>query len=415
MLPNLPFKLPQRQTSNPKFVSQNNTSVKLPFYAKATLVIICLYLSFFILNLLEDILIPICYALLLSILLNPLVNKMVRAKIPRVLAISLAITLALLIFTGILYILGHQLSSFAELAPEFKLKFERISNDLQIWIRQTFGITLRRQNEMLSDAMENMKEYILSTILTFADIIGIFVLLPIYVFLILYYKPMLINFFYEVFGHKNSKEVSEVLTETKGAIQSYILGLLIETGVVAVLNIIALLILGVEYAILIGLLGAILNLIPYIGGMVAIAIPVAISIVTNDPINYTTPLLIVMAYTVIQFIDNNIIVPKVVSSKVEVNAFISIIIVLLGGALWGVSGMFLSIPFVAILKIIFDRIQELKPWGMLLGTDMNIEFSLQDIGTENADEKSVLSQDDGIDEISIQDLKKENSDPENLR
>lgn len=185
---------------------------------------------------------------------------------------------------------------------------------------------------------------------------------------------MLINFFYEVFGHKNSKEVSEVLTETKGAIQSYILGLLIETGVVAVLNIIALLILGVEYAILIGLLGAILNLIPYIGGMVAIAIPVAISIVTNDPINYTTPILIVVAYSIIQFIDNNIIVPKEVSSKVEVNAFISIIIILLGGALWGVSGMFLSIPFVAILKIIFDRIQELKPWGMLLGTDINIEF-----------------------------------------
>jgi len=415
MLPNLPFILPQRQTSNPKFVSQNNTSVKLPFYAKATLVIICLYLSFFILNLLEDILILICYALLLSILLNPLVNKMVKWKIPRILAISIAITFAILVFCGLLFLIGHPISSFADLAPEFKLKFERMISDLQVWIRKTFGLALRRQNEMLSEGLESMKEYILTTILTIADIIGIFVLLPIYVFLILYYKPMLINFFYEVFGHKNSKEVSEVLTETKGAIQSYILGLLIETGVVAVLNIIALLILGVEYAILIGLLGAILNLIPYIGGMVAIAIPVAISIVTNDPINYTTPLLIVVAYTVIQFIDNNIIVPKVVSSKVEVNAFISIIIVLLGGALWGVSGMFLSIPFVAILKIIFDRIQELKPWGMLLGTDMNIEFSLQDIGTENADEKSVLSQDDGIDEISIQDLKKENSDPENLR
>lgn len=414
MLPKFPFKAAQRQTANPKFVSQGNTSIKLPFYAKAALIIIGLYLSFYILDLLEDILIPICYALLLSILLNPLVNKMVKIKIPRILAISLAITFAILVFSGLLFLIGHQMSSFADLAPEFKLKFERIIDDLQVWIRETFGLTLRRQNEMLSEGLENMKEYILTTILTIADIVGIFVLLPIYVFLILYYKPMLINFFYEVFGHKNSKEVSEVLTETKGAIQSYILGLLIETGVVAVLNIIALLILGVDYAILIGIIGALLNLIPYIGGIIAIAIPVAISLVTNDPINYTTPILIVVAYSVIQFIDNNIIVPKVVSSKVEVNAFISIIIVLLGGALWGVSGMFLSIPFVAILKIIFDRIQELKPWGMLLGTDMNSDFSLQDIGTENADEKSVLSQDDGIDEISIQDLKKENSDPENL-
>src|SRR5690606_22301079 len=254
-------------TSNPKFVSQNNTSVKLPFYAKATLVIICLYLSFFILNLLEDILIPICYALLLPILLNPLVNKMVKWKIPRILAISIAITFAILVFCGLLFLIGHQISSFADLAPEFKLKFERMISDLQVWIRKTFGLTLRRQNEMLSEGLESMKEYILTTILTIADIIGIFVLLPIYVFLILNYKPMLINFFYEVFGHKNSKEVSEVLTETKGAIQSYILGLLIETGVVAILNIIALLILGVDYAILIGITGAALNLIPYIGGI----------------------------------------------------------------------------------------------------------------------------------------------------
>ena len=116
-------------------------------------------------------------------------------------------------------------------------------------------------------------------------------------------------------------------------------------------------------------------MIPYVGGLIAIALPVLISMVTKDPLNYTTPLVIIAAYIVIQFIDNNIIVPRVVSSKVEVNAFVSIVIVLLGGALWGISGMFLSIPFVAILKIIFDRVNELKPWGMLLGTKMNPDFS----------------------------------------
>ena len=58
---------------------------------------------------------------------------------------------------------------------------------------------------------------------------------------------------------------------------------------------------------------------------------------------------------------------KIVSSKVQINALISIIVVLMGGALWGFSGMFLSIPFVAILKIICDRVEPLKPWGLLLG------------------------------------------------
>jgi predicted PurR-regulated permease PerM len=82
---------------------------------------------------------------------------------------------------------------------------------------------------------------------------------------------------------------------------------------------------------------------------------------------YNTQLGILIAYVIIQFIDNNILVPRIVSSKVQINALISIIVVLLGGSLWGVPGMFLSIPFVAILKIIFDRVPDLKPWGKLLG------------------------------------------------
>ncbi|MNL62229.1 hypothetical protein D3C87_1862320 [compost metagenome] len=83
--------------------------------------------------------------------------------------------------------------------------------------------------------------------------------------------------------------------------------------------------------------------------------------------------MIIAAYSVIQFLDNNIFVPRIVSSKVQINALISIIIVLLGAALWGIPGMFLSIPFIAVLKIIFDRITGLKPWGKLLGDTVPTE------------------------------------------
>ncbi len=97
------------------------------------------------------------------------------------------------------------------------------------------------------------------------------------------------NFFYDVFDSRQEQKVSEVLTETKNAVQSYIYGLLIETLIVAVLNAAALLILGVKYAILIGVIGAILNLIPYIGGLVAIALPVLMSLVTGEGKPHNTP------------------------------------------------------------------------------------------------------------------------------
>jgi predicted PurR-regulated permease PerM len=130
-------------------------------------------------------------------------------------------------------------------------------------------------------------------------------------------------------------------------------------------------IIGVPNAIVIGVIGGILNILPYIGGVIAILLPVLMSLVSQD--SFTPILAIIISYIVIQFIDNNFLVPKIVSSKVQINALISILVVLLGGLLWGFPGMFLSIPFVAILKIIFDRIEGLKPWGKLLGDEVPTE------------------------------------------
>jgi len=142
-------------------------------------------------------------------------------------------------------------------------------------------------------------------------------------------------------------------------------GLFFEMLIMAVLNSAGLLILGIDYAIIMGILCAVLNIIPYIGGVVATLLPMIIAFVTKDSLIY--PVLVLIITIVIQFIDNNLIVPKIVASRVQINALISVIAVLIGGAIWGVAGMFLSIPLIAILKVIFDHIEPLKPWGFLFG------------------------------------------------
>ena len=374
------FRLAPRKKEVKTSVSQTTTT-QLPFYLKASIILLGLTLLFYILFLLKDILVPICFAALLGILLNPLVNKMICWRVPKILAIILAILLAVAVAAGIIIFISSQLASFSELAPQLQQRGTAILNAAMAWIQETFNIPQDKQMQKLNQALQSGQAYIGQTLSTMMGIIGVVVLLPIYTFLILYYKPLFLNFFYEVFENKHVEKVTDVLNETKTAIQKYIQGLLIEMIIVATMNSVALLILGVRYAILIGIIGAILNLIPYIGGLVAIALPVLMSVVTGDD-GYTTPLLIIAAYGLIQFIDNNIIVPRIVSSKVEVNAFFSIVIVLFGGALWGVSGMFLSIPFLAICKIIFDRIDNLKPWGHLLGTTMDENFTLITVESE---------------------------------
>lgn len=369
------------ETGDQGMVSARQT---YPFYIKAPMVIIGIYLFFYILSLLQDIIVPFAFAGLIAVLLNPVYNRFQKWKMNKILAIILTILIAVIVLAAVMLFLSSQIAQFGEMIPQLKAKSLSLLHELQGWLSARFGISTQKQMSMVNEAMNNSKAYVGQTLNTVFGMLSFFVLIPLYVFLLLFYKPLILNFIYEVFDEDNSEQVAEILQETKSAVQSYIVGLMIETSIIAVLNSAALLILGVKYAILLGVIGAILNLIPYIGGVIAIALPVLMSIITKD--GFTTPLLIAGAYTVIQFADNNIIVPRVVSSKVSVNALISILVVLLGGTLWGVSGMFLSIPFVAVLKIIFDRIDELKPWGKLLGDKMPVNPPRQVVNKEEADD-----------------------------
>jgi len=341
---------------------------KYPFYLKATVILFGLVLFVFAVSSLKSVLVPVSFGLLLAILLNPFVGWLQRKKFPKTIAITIAIIISLMLLACLVYFLSKQLASFSDQFPAFQKKIFDLLHTLQQEVSHRFNVDIKKQNEWINNAESNLKPMIGQTLGTAAAVLEILLLIPLYAFLFLYYKTLLLNFFYEVFSEANSKEVSMVLTQTKGAIQQYMYGLLVEAFIVATMNSVALLILGLKYAILLGLLGALLNILPFIGGVIAVLLPLIIATVTKD--GFGTQIGIIISYVVIQFIDNHFLVPYIVSSKVKINALISILIVLLGGLAWGIAGMFLSIPFIGILKIIFDRVPELKPWGKLLGDEV---------------------------------------------
>lgn len=344
------------------------SSKEYPFYFKSTIILLGLILLSFALIQLKEILAPITFAFIISILLNPLVIRIQKLGINRIVAISISILIAFILIGSLVYFLSSQVLKFSENFPVMKVKFFAIFTQLQQWISLHFGISLNKQVQMIKDGVKSSQAILGQTLGSALGVLALIFLVPVYVFLLLYYKKLILNFLYEVFAEKNSNKVEDVLGETKLAIQSYMVGLILEAIAVAILNTSALLILGVEYAILLGVLGAILNVLPYVGGIIAIALPVLIALISKD--GYSIPVWVVISYIIIQFIDNHILIPLLVSSRVKINAFFSIFIVLFGGVLWGITGMFLSIPFLAIIKIVFVRIPELKPWGKLLGDEV---------------------------------------------
>lgn len=349
------------------------TQIDYPFYIKAPAVLLGIGLMVVFLRVLEEVLIPFGFSILIAILLNRLCSWFER-RMPKVPAIALTVLLAVLFVAGLFYFLSTQISSFINSLPLLKQKITALLVELQKWAEIKFGINMQKQVTEITQGIDNGGGAMLvSTVEMVIGAVSFIVLIPIYVAMLLYYKPLILDFLFNVFREQHSLRVAEILSQTKSAIQSFMVGLLIETLIVCTLNSIALLAIGIPSAVVIGVIGGILNLLPYVGGLVAIGLAVLMATISSE--GYTDQLLVIASYGVIQFIDNNILVPRIVSSKVQINALISILAVFLGGLLWGVAGMFMAIPLIGVLKVIFDRMDDMKPWGKLLGDEVPTEHT----------------------------------------
>jgi predicted PurR-regulated permease PerM len=343
-----------------------NETLKLPLYAKTALIFISLFGIMYSLYIAQDILIPIVMATIFAVLLNPIVNYLESKKINKFFAIALTVFFGILIVSSLLFFLISQATSFSEALPILKKKFGESSASVITWIAEKTHINeVKIESWIQATQKDQIKQFkIGEKISSFGNVMITTFLLPVYMVMILYYKPLLLEFFRRLFHNRDFVAVEDVLLNTKKIIQSYVVGLFIEFIVIAILNSLGLLMIGIRYAFLLGIIGALLNFIPYLGALIAASIYMLIAFITMPPIYV---LYVLIMYGIIQVIDNNFIIPRIVASRVQINALASIVSVIIGGAIWGIPGMFLSIPLIAIVKVVCDHVDSLNAWGFLLG------------------------------------------------
>jgi predicted PurR-regulated permease PerM len=354
-------------------------NMKLPFYAHVALVLIILWFLFYGIYIGQDILLPLGFSFLIAVLLQPVEFFFtLRLRFPRVIAILLSLIIAVGVLFGLFTVIAHEVSSFMDDFPTIQKNVSGLLEHAQQWISDTFHFSKKEQQQAIQNAKDNgissVKTVAGSTLDFVTGSLAIIALVPIYTFLFMYYRNHLIMFIIKVFDKKHAATVAKVISKIRTVVQSYVSGLLIETACVAALNSIGLLLIGAPYAILLGVIGAILNLIPYIGGLIAIVLTAVVTLSNTG--DYYIALGSLLVYLAVQFIDNNFLVPRIIGSSVQLNALVSILAVLIGGSLCGVGGMFLSLPFVAICKVVFDNVEELQPWGSLLGDEESARWNI---------------------------------------
>jgi predicted PurR-regulated permease PerM len=348
---------------------ENYVKVKQPLYVKISLMLISLALIIVALELGDSLLVPLCFSFMFALLLHPICAKLESLRLPRVLAIFICLIAIMVVIGILLYFISSQLLSFGSDLPELQKKFGVLVEKIHGFISSTFGIAKTSQESWLQTSMDSMIQssgafftsMLAYTTSTFADL----AIIPIFIFFFLYYRTFFKQFLNKLFIKTPNQQITHIMHKIQNVVKNYIMGLLLVMAIIAVLNTVGLLLLGIKYAFFFGALAALLNIIPYLGIIIGSAFPILIALLTKDSIWYAVG--VAGAFTAVQFLEGNFITPNIVGSKVSVNPLAAIIALLLGGMLWGPAGMVLSIPFTAILKVILDNIEPLEPFGFLLG------------------------------------------------
>jgi predicted PurR-regulated permease PerM len=346
-----------------------NMKIKFPFYFRLAIILLALVLIVFIMREAKAILVPLLISGLLAILISPFTTLLEKIRLPRSLAVGISVISLIAMLSALVYFFYNQILRFS---GDLALLEERVGyyiGRINAYTEAHFDGVVPISGENLQNSVfqylyENAAGLTQGVIATVGTLTMVFIM-PIYIFLFLYFRRFLIEFILLSFEEKYKLKVRNVISKVKLVVQNYITGMFLVICILMVLNSVALLSLGIKHAFLFAGFAAILNVIPFLGPFIGATLPILFAFLTKDSLWY--PVGVFMAFYIIQLFESNLFTPKIVGGKVSMNPLMTIIALFVGNFIWGLAGMILFIPGMAILKVIFDEMEGMEAYGFLLG------------------------------------------------
>lgn len=344
-----------------------------PFYFRATvkLLLIALIIAFLIIA--KNILLPITIAVFFTFLLLPVSQKLEKWHFPKILAILISIVLALTFFLALVYFFYSQVLSFVNDWPVLEENILDKWENFQIFVAETFHVSRIEQKAWLTTKIkENASTggvLVLGLFSATTSFLVSFALIPIYIFFLSFYQNKFKEFVRLITKKDKNENALKVVEKVSKVSQKYLVGIFLDVIILSVLNSTGFLIIGLPHAILFGVLISLLNIIPYIGVLIGSALPILMAFLTWDALSYTLAVTGVCIF--VQFLDNNFITPFVVGSSVSINPFTATLVLIASALIWGIPGMVLCLPLTGMAKVVCDNVESLKPYGFLLGEEVN--------------------------------------------
>ncbi len=342
-----------------------NVSFQKLFYAIATV-----FGLFAILVLAKPILIPLSIALLISFILLPLAKKFEVWKIGKALAAFLSIFAVILIIGGVTTFFSTQIINVAQEFTHFQDKIIRAFADVTVYINHNVSFVENLGKDELFNRMKdwltNSTGFLVSkTVSNTATFMAGLLATIVFTFLFLIYRDGLTKAFLAFSSGDNRERVLKMFKSVQQVGQKYLFGMVILTVIIGLANSIGLLIIGIDNPFLFGFLGAALAIIPYIGTTMGAVIPVIYAFVSYDSL--WTAIAVAILFWVVQLVTDNFLTPRIVGGALKINALTAILSLFIGAAVWGIAGMILFLPFAAMLNVVCEEFEELKPIALIIG------------------------------------------------
>lgn len=319
----------------------------------------------------KSFLIPVTIAVLLSMVMLPVAHKLEAWGVNRGLAVLISDLVILFFCLGLFTIVGAQVENVAEQWPSYKDRLQQLADQVQQFIEEKTGLSRQQQEDQLKKSLQSGSDSSASQIGSifsgFLSGLGNFLLVFIYIFFFLFYRKKFKRSILRFFPPEKRDDASAVLSEFSKVSQQYLFGRFLLIIVLCVLYSIGLTISGVQNAVLVSTLAAVLSLIPYIGNIVGVVLAGVFGLISGGDTGVLVG--IAITFAIAQFVESYILEPYVVGNRVDLNPVFTIIGVVAGGAVWGIAGMILAIPIMGITKVVCDHIPQLNPMGYLLGQE----------------------------------------------
>jgi len=333
-------------------------------------VLLALLLVFGLLYLGQAFIIPVAIGGLFAMLLVPVCKKLEKWGLPPTMAAILCVFTVVIVLIIVFTVLINQLVILVEDLPQLGDRLTALLEEAHHYVRRTIQVSREEQIEYVQQALRDSMRYAglyLRSLLLFAGSAVIsFIIVMSYTLLFLLYRHRLVNFVSRLASRHNAN-ASTIVRKITDVANSYIAGVFLVVLILSTVNSIGLMLIGIEHALLFGLMAGLLNIIPYLGSIAGSLIPVIFALLTKDSLWY--PVLVLLFFLAVQQVESYILTPNITGAKVKLNPMATLMVLLLGGVIWGIAGMILFVPYLGIAKVIFDHVQNLQPYGYVLGKD----------------------------------------------